>query len=208
MYECSKANMRRLRDSRFASRYFVGDGIDIGAGEDPLEMYRELFPGMKSCRAWDWHHGDGQMLTTVPDASMDFVHSSHSLEHLEDPREALANWIRVLKPGGHLVIIVPDEDLYEQGVFPSTFNPDHKWTFTVAKKDSWSPRSLNVTELASAFSHRLQVVKIELLDATFLYDVGRSDQTMTPIGESGIELIMRKWTPAELKAKGRFPGVG
>jgi hypothetical protein len=26
---------------------------------------------------------------------------------------------------------VPDEDLYEQGVFPSTFNADHKWTFTV-----------------------------------------------------------------------------
>jgi hypothetical protein len=30
MYECSKASMRRLRDSRFASRYFFGNGIDIG----------------------------------------------------------------------------------------------------------------------------------------------------------------------------------
>lgn len=208
MYECSKANMRRLRDSRFATRYFVGNGIDIGAGEDPLETYRELFPAMKSCRAWEWHHGDGQLLTGVADASMDFVHSSHSLEHMGDPREALANWIRVLTPGGHLVVVVPDEDLYEQGVFPSTFNPDHKCTFTIAKRDSWSPRSLNVLELAGAFSHQLQVVKIELLDATFLYDVGRSDQTMTAIGECGIELILRKWTPAELKAKGRFPGVG
>jgi SAM-dependent methyltransferase len=205
MYECSKAVMRRVRDNRFAARYFVGDGIDVGAGEDPLHTYRELFPRMTSCQPWEWSQGDGQLLAGVPDGSLDFVHSSHSLEHLDDPREALANWIRVLKPGGHIIILVPDEDLYEQGIFPSTFNPDHKNTFTIGKKDSWSPRSINVMELLSAFSHRLQVVKIELLDATFLHDVARCDQTMTPIGECAIEIVMRKWTQADLAQKGRLP---
>ncbi len=32
MAECSKAVARRLHDSRFATRWFVGDGIDVGAG--------------------------------------------------------------------------------------------------------------------------------------------------------------------------------
>ena len=52
MHETSKALMRRLHDSRFATRYFVGDGIDIGAGGDVLGQYTELFPLMRSCRAW------------------------------------------------------------------------------------------------------------------------------------------------------------
>ena len=34
--------------------------------------------------------------------------SSHSLEHLEDPREALAFWHSLLSPGGTLVIAIPD----------------------------------------------------------------------------------------------------
>ncbi|MGH1556812.1 hypothetical protein ACRAWD_01360 [Caulobacter segnis] len=36
---------------------------------------------------------------------------------MRDPKEALENWLRILKPGGHLVCLIPDEDLYEQGVF-------------------------------------------------------------------------------------------
>jgi hypothetical protein len=36
MYETSKAVMRRLHDNRFATRFLVGDGIDIGAGTDLL----------------------------------------------------------------------------------------------------------------------------------------------------------------------------
>ena len=138
MYEASKAVMRRMHDNRFATRYFVGDGIDIGAGPDALVQYEEQFPLMRSCRLWDIEDGDARLLASVADISLDFVHSSHCLEHMRDPREALHHWLRVLKPAGHAVITVPDEDLYEQGVFPSTFNTDHKWTFTMHKATSWS----------------------------------------------------------------------
>src|SRR5262245_47143385 len=130
MHETSKAVMRRLHDSRFATRYFVGRGIDIGSGSDPLRQYVRQFPLMGSCRDWDLKEGDAQLLATLADGSLDFVHSSYCLEHMRDPREALHNWLRVLKPGGHLIVLVPEEDLYEQGVFPSTLNGDHKWTFT------------------------------------------------------------------------------
>lgn len=201
----SKATLRRVHDSRFATRYFVGQGVDIGAGPDPLSQYAEQFPGMRSCRVWDLADGDAQKMQSAADQSFDFVHSSHCLEHMHDPMEAMANWIRVVKPGGHLVIMVPDEDLYEQGVFPSTFNGDHKWTFTTHKKHSWSPRSVNVLDMLGQFSDQLQVLKVELLDAGFHHRAHRFDQTRTFTAECGIEFVVRKWLPQELTRKGRLP---
>ena len=193
MHETSKAVMRRLHDSRFAMRYFIGDGIDIGAGSDPLGNYKEFFPGMRSCRAWDIADGDAQFMEGVADASLDFVHSSHCLEHLRDPAEALRNWLRILKPGGHLVVVVPDEDLYEQGVFPSTWNSDHKWTFTIFKVRSWSPNSHNLTDLLEDLGDVARLLKIETLDATFRYGITkRIDQTMTPVGECAIEFVAQR----------------
>lgn len=205
MYEASKAVMRRLQDSRFATRYFIGEGVDIGCGPDPISQYAEQFPLMKGCRSWDLPDGDAQYLETVEDNTFDFVHSSHCLEHMVDPKIALEHWLRVLKPGGHLVITIPDEDLYEQGIFPSTNNDDHKWTFTIAKASSWSNKSVNLTELLGGFASIAQVVKIELLDSTFRYGLQRFDQTLTPIGECAIEFVMRKWTSEELTRKGRYP---
>jgi SAM-dependent methyltransferase len=209
MNECSKAVARRLHDARFATRWFVGDGIDVGAGGDSLGNYREMYPGMRSCRAWDLPDGDAQTLDGVADESLDFVHSSHCLEHMREPAVALGHWTRVLKPGGHLVIIVPDEDLYEQGVFPSTFNTDHKWTFTIAKLASWSPRSLNVTDLLNGISDRVQPIKVELLDASYRWaGVPRMDQTLTPVAESAIEIVARKWTADDLALRGRIRREG
>jgi len=205
MHEASKALQRRMHDLRFATRYFVGQGIDIGAGQDCLGQYRSLFPLMQSCRGWDLEDGDAQALAGIPDESLDFAHSSHCLEHLHDPVTAIHHWLRVLRPGGHLVVIVPDEDLYEQGVFPSTFNHDHKWTFTVHKQHSWSPRSLNLLNLLATFSDRAQVARIELLDACFLFGLPRQDQSRTPTSECAIEFVLRKCTATELARKGRLP---
>ena len=126
---------RRAHDSRFATRYFVGHGLDVGGGHDSLALYVELFPLIRNVVIYDAPQGDAQKLDNVDDACFDFLFSSHCLEHVRDPAEALANWIRVIKPGGHLVISVPDEDLYEQGVWPSTFNGDHKLTFTLSQED-------------------------------------------------------------------------
>jgi SAM-dependent methyltransferase len=201
MSETSKSIFGKLSDSRYATRYLVGAGLDIGAGADSLAQFYELFPLMKDCRAWDVDDGDAQYLDSIEDESLDFVHSAHCLEHLVDPHVALGNWLRVLKPGGHLICLIPDEDLYEQGVFPSMFNPDHKHTFTIAKASSWSPQSINVLDLLGRVADRAEVKKIELLDATYRYnlarDVGRAhfDQTQTWIGESAIEFVLRKRAP-------------
>lgn len=205
MQETSKSIMRRSSDARFATRWLVGAGIDIGAGQDTIGNYGQLFPLMTSLRSWDLPDGDAMLMEGVTDESFDFVHSSHCLEHLVDPQVALGHWIRICKPGGHIVIMIPDEDMYEQGIFPSTFNDDHKWTFTTGKRESWSPRSVNVMDLLSQFTNLVSVQKMEVLDACFLQGLVRFDQTVLVTGESAIEIVLRKRRPEEIARKGRYP---
>ena len=204
MKECSKSIQRRLADSNFLRKYFVGDGLDIGGKPDPLSLYKEFFPLLKIVRTWDWEDGDAQFLKGVSDNSLSFVHSSHCLEHLVDPAEGLRNWLRVVHDGGYVVITVPDEDLYEQGMFPSTFNCDHKWTFTSYKTKSWSNRSLNLLDMVRELGPAADVIKIEQLSATYRFDLPRFDQTLTPIAECGIEIIIRKRSEIEIEAGGRL----
>jgi SAM-dependent methyltransferase len=202
MKELSKSIVRRMSEPNFARRWFVGNGLDIGGKPDPLSLYASFFPLMGEVRVWDWEDGDAQQLAGVAPESLDFVHSSHCLEHLRDPAAGLAAWFRAVKPNGFLILTVPDEDLYEQGTFPSTFNRDHKWTFTVRKARSWSNRSINLLDLAAGLGEAADIEKLTLLNSGYRYDLPRFDQTLTPLSESGIELVVRKRTAEELAAGG------
>ena len=197
-----------MHEPNFSNRYFVGHGLDIGAGPDPLGLYIELFPRMLGVKTWDKEDGDAQMLESIEDAQFDFVHSSHCLEHMNDPACGLQNWFRTLKPGGYIIITVPDEDMYEQGQFPSTWNGDHKFTFTILKSRSWSPKSINLLDLITKLGDTSELIKLQKLDQSFRYTLPRFDQTLTPIGECGIELILRKRTEEEVKNGGRVPPKG
>jgi SAM-dependent methyltransferase len=185
---------RRLFDARFATRWFVGVGLDVGAGADSLALYVELFPRILNVVPFDEAQGNAQLLDNVEDNSFDFLYSSHCLEHLDDPFEATENWIRVVKPGGHLVINVPDEDLYEQGVWPSRFNNTHKTSWTIDKEESWSPVSVNVLDLVRRFRSEVLPVKIELIDHGYRHNLwGQGlDQTRTPAAEAAIEIVLLK----------------
>jgi ubiquinone/menaquinone biosynthesis C-methylase UbiE len=104
MYETSKSAKRRYYSGNFSNKYFVGHGIDIGGKPDSLGQYSEIFSKMQSVIVWDLEDGDAQYMKGVEDNTFDFVHSSHCLEHMLDVKEALKNWIRILKPGGYLII--------------------------------------------------------------------------------------------------------
>lgn len=205
MKENSKSVLRRLNDSNYIRRYFVGSGVDIGGKPDPLALYAEFFPLMTAVRTWDLEDGDAQFMASVSDDFFDFVYSSHCLEHLNDPVEGLNNWLRVVKPGGHIIFAVPDEDMYEQGVWPSTHNRGHRSTFTVNKEKSWSSASTNLFDLLKGLGPLADVRKVEVLDQTYRFDLPRFDQTLTPVGECGIEVVIRKRTPQELADGGRLP---
>jgi len=52
--------------------------------------------------------GEGSNLAGVQDRSYDFVLSSHNLEHFANPVKALNEWKRVVRPGGSLIMVLPD----------------------------------------------------------------------------------------------------
>ncbi len=186
---------RRIADHRFATRYFVGRGLDVGGGIDTLALFQEFFPLASCISRYDLENGDAQLLKNVDDGAFDFLYSSHCLEHMRDAREALANWLRVVKSGGHLVIQVPDEDLYEQGQWPSRYNSDHKLTFTICKPKSWSPVSVNLLDLLQEFSPLAKIISLAQIDNAYrtrLVPLG-VDQTRTPLAECGIEFVLKKY---------------
>jgi SAM-dependent methyltransferase len=139
MFEATKT--RAVRGEAFERTYFSGSVLDIGCGPDPVVPHAQPF---------DLEQGDANEISKFLAAeSFDCVHSSHCLEHMMDPPRALTQWWSLVRPGGFLVIVVPDEDLYEQGIWPSVFNPDHKATFRLGGSSSWSPVSYDIRALAA-----------------------------------------------------------
>lgn len=145
---------------------FAGDGIDIGCGDSPITP---------DCDTFDKKDGDANVIDRFISKRYDWVFSSHCLEHMINPYRTIQAWFRLVKDGGMLIIAVPDEDLYEQGVFPSRYNGDHKWTFTVDKVDSWCNKSINVEDLLALLIPTDYT--IELQDAGYDYNLKNVDQT-------------------------------
>ena len=193
MRESSKSHLRR-RHEPIWQEVFRGSGIDIGSGDDPL--CSKWYPGITTVRPFDLNDGDAQYLSKYVKEPMDFVHSSNCLEHMVDPRAALAEWWSILKPGGYLVFTVPDEDLYEQGEWPSQWNGDHQHSFTIWKAKSWSKASVNVAELISELPD-CRVIRLHRADTGYDYEISGIDQTQLG-AEAFIEVVLRKkplWNP-------------
>lgn len=109
--------------------YTRGKGLDIGCG--PFKLYSH-FIGVDNGHHWGTQGTDVvqdcETLDLFASQSLDFVFSSHLLEHIEDYKAALKEWWRVIKPSGHLVLYLPHKKFYpncgEDGA-----NPDHKHDF-------------------------------------------------------------------------------
>jgi SAM-dependent methyltransferase len=54
--------------------------------------------------------GEAGRLEDTPADSYDAVLASHVLEHLANPLAALKEWARIVRPGGHVLLIVPHRD--------------------------------------------------------------------------------------------------
>lgn len=187
--ETKKASNRR-KNTWLYNKVFSGYGIDIGCGKDILNKDNE-FPNIINVDAFDKEHGDAQFINRyIHNKQYDFVHSSQCLEHMHDPFEAIKNWYSIVKPLGYLVFSVPDEDLYEQGMFPSRWNNDHKWTFSISKKNSWSNKHINILDLIAILVN-INIIKLELIDTNYNYTITNVDQTRGD-AEAFIEVILQK----------------
>lgn len=51
---------------------------------------------------------DASDLSCIGDQSYDFILSSHNLEHFANPVKALYEWKRVTRPGGGLIVVLPN----------------------------------------------------------------------------------------------------
>ncbi len=53
----------------------------------------------------------------VADQSVDAVLAQHVIEHIEDPERACRDWLRVLRPGGGLLVLTPNGRFSDASVF-------------------------------------------------------------------------------------------
>jgi SAM-dependent methyltransferase len=128
-----RVHSRRLFQQKVAGKY----GLEIGGPspvfDDPgeLPLYRYL-AGLDNCvfageTIWEGKRQQGQTfsyhrkkekgfnfileatdLGAIGDHKYDFVLSSHSLEHISNPVRALKEWMRVVKPEGALIVLLPN----------------------------------------------------------------------------------------------------
>ncbi len=109
-----------------AWQYLRGDGIEIGALHKPLalppgakaryvdraatEELRKQYPEFNDLKLVPVSViSDAQTLQGVSDESQAFVIANHVIEHMEDSIRAVQNWLRVLRPGGVIYLVLPDK---------------------------------------------------------------------------------------------------
>jgi predicted SAM-dependent methyltransferase len=123
--ETSKARSR-------LAPYCTGYGVDLGFGGDAISEHAirvdlprpYTYVGSQSVQLG----GDARDLYWFCNGVLDFVYSSHLLEDYEDTEGALREWLRVLKPGGRLIILCPDEQRFREHCRTTgqPYNPYHK----------------------------------------------------------------------------------
>jgi ubiquinone/menaquinone biosynthesis C-methylase UbiE len=99
--------------------FCIGRGCDIGFGGDKVMKVNcdgidypqpYAFAGKdKVDIACDVIKGD----IPVADNTYDYVYSSHLIEDFADTADALKKFIRILRPGGNLILVFPDQPQYE-----------------------------------------------------------------------------------------------
>lgn len=54
---------------------------------------------------------DAVDITIIKNEEYDFVFASHVLEHIANPLKAVAEWLRIIKNDGYIIIIVPEKSI-------------------------------------------------------------------------------------------------
>jgi predicted SAM-dependent methyltransferase len=104
----------------FAKHFCKGYGYDIGFCEEEWKL-----PG---ARGIDITLNDGYDANKLPDNTLvDYIYSSHCLEHVDNWVETLELWLTKLKPNGVLFLYLPD---FSQTYWRPWNNRKHKHCFT------------------------------------------------------------------------------
>src|SRR5258708_1586706 len=104
--------------ARILNPFPRGKLLDVPAGEGALSARLsevgfqvqacDLYPEIFMLRSIDVRRGDLSGILPYPDAEFQFITCLEGLEHIENPHQAIREFARLLEPGGHLVISVPN----------------------------------------------------------------------------------------------------
>ena len=134
------------------AKYCVGRGLDMGCGDEKI---------VPSATGVDWRKTPAvdvvasvEDVTWLEDKSLDYIFSSHLLEHLPYPWRTLRLWLSKLKDGGYLVLYLPHRDRYRE------WNAEHFWnpsadivTGMIEEAAGTSGRSVTVVHEALDWGH-------------------------------------------------------
>jgi len=125
MFMIQTAYAESSKSRELYAHYLVGNGVEIGSGGWPMvphaiqvELSHRTYAKYNSGNVPEipvqWH-SDSAILP-FKDETMDWVASSHLIEDFMEWMPWLREWTRILKPGGHLVILVPDKELWNKAL--------------------------------------------------------------------------------------------
>jgi SAM-dependent methyltransferase len=103
----------------YAQHFCKGNGYDIGFCKEEWK-----FPGATGI---DLCLNNGYHADCLPEAEVDYIYSSHCLEHVDNWVNTLELWISKLKNGGILFLYLPD---FSQEYWRPWNNRKHKHCFT------------------------------------------------------------------------------
>lgn len=103
----------------FAKHFCKGIGMDIGFCKEEWK-----FPGAIGV---DESLGDGYHAMNLPRDSVDYIFSSHCLEHVDDWVQTLEYWLSKIRSGGTLFLYLPD---FSQLYWRPWHNRKHRHCFT------------------------------------------------------------------------------
>jgi predicted SAM-dependent methyltransferase len=93
-------------------------GLDLGFGGDAISPHSITMDLPKPyTNVGDNHQhlaGDARNLYWFRDGVLDYVYSSHLLEDFAELEPVLTEWLRVIKPGGQLILCLPYEQKYRE----------------------------------------------------------------------------------------------
>ncbi len=168
---------------------FVGPILDVGPGDDPLVWQDQYIV------PFDKPQGDANIVDRYyPPEHFGCIHGSQVMEHLLNPADFITRCLTILKPGGWIVMTVPDLDLYEKLHWPSVFNPDHKTTWSLWRKH-WAPIPQRAVKHQHIFvPHWIQQFNVAVRTATLIdtnYDYLADDaKDQTWLRGDGVECFI------------------
>jgi len=98
----------------FAKHFCKGEGYDIGCNRDEWKL--------EGATPIDLTYEDSYDAMKLPNKKVDYVYSSHCLEHLSNWVSSLDYWISKIKKEGNLFLYLPD---YSQEYWRSWNNKKH-----------------------------------------------------------------------------------